>query len=361
MSTPVGNGPDNTGLIVLGNQLQPVKEYNRADFDVLAQTGNSPAPSSWMAQGLALLSSALPVVPTVSIFQQYQENGQQAVYTAVGVMAQASFSGRVRTLLNLAGVSGGWSRAVSRFLPELTAGFSIGWDDNQTLIAGSVQVGLPKWIEQQFSAWKRSLTVSGVDPDILMDTNFQLSSQESWLSGDLYSRVDAVDGISGGFVFTNKSTGLGFNVQFSSEMSKWSVVLKVDGATRLVNIYRRSAKVDAQSVTDLQNINVTVGPNGEIGEPEWTIADASGRPLDVDIVRDSQGNYFIGETNITEGAKDSGLYNALNNAMTSVGPDGLTDIIVTGKPFDITRRYDLGNGNILNKCPSSEHLAQIAA
>jgi hypothetical protein len=33
----IGNGPDSTRLITLGNQLQPIKTYNRADFDAVAE------------------------------------------------------------------------------------------------------------------------------------------------------------------------------------------------------------------------------------------------------------------------------------------------------------------------------------
>jgi Ca2+-binding RTX toxin-like protein len=349
MSTPIGNGPDNTGLIVLDDQLQPVDTSNRADFDIIIDIGSAPSPPPWIAQGIARLTNLLPMGPTLSLFQQEQKDGQQKYYNAVGVKAEASLSGRVRALLNLAGVSGGWSNGISRFLPELSAGFSIGWDDSQTLMAGKVEIGLPHWVEQQFKAWQRSLTVTGVNPDIGWDVGFELTSKESWAPGELYSRVDAVDGVSGAFTFTNEATGLGVNVKFTSELSTWSVVIKSDGQTRLVNVYRRSAEISAESVTDLQGIGISVGPNGRIGEDEWTIVDANGRPLDVNIIRDGQGRLFIGETDITESAKDSGLYNAVKNASTTGTPDDPDEIVVTAKPFDIARRYELTGGGILNK------------
>ena len=51
-STPsIGNGPDNKGLITLGDQLQPVVTYNRAGFDVVVDVDESTASSGITVTG----------------------------------------------------------------------------------------------------------------------------------------------------------------------------------------------------------------------------------------------------------------------------------------------------------------------
>jgi hypothetical protein len=81
---PIGSGPNSTGLIILGDQLQPIIEYNRADFKVVSEitgtTTNTPTP---IRDAISKILEVLPVGPTISTIQQTQQNDFGAISVTV--------------------------------------------------------------------------------------------------------------------------------------------------------------------------------------------------------------------------------------------------------------------------------------